>query len=372
MHQSWESQIRTNLEAPEYGTVLDQALSAGPGVLAAGLVNTRYEEGCLRISDGRPPKEPELARLVQLTRGLFPVDPFGALPNGYAAAFAEMLPIEAVSWTTREERLFALRLSDEAVVVISVSSALKLGYSLVVAQDAFRELRALAARDGSVRGFVDLFEGMNDVIGAALLAPRARSFGEVFTRPDGRSQFAFDDAMAGVVAQFFSEEAPRVPVVFQTSDDARLDVLNTQVSSATHTRSWWTVPFDPEHLVFVLADRQAIPQGLVVTIANRATEETVRVWASGLLAWGIDATLEPFPQTQREFLQIVEELRHLHENDLIARLRVGGFANYSMGAGESIQRCQECIYYHPHRKWCDLPELPIPVEAHWWCRLWKL
>jgi hypothetical protein len=124
--------------------------------------------------------------------------------------------------------------------------------------------------------------------------------------------------------------------------------------------------------VFVLADRQAIPQGLVVTIANRATEETVRVWASGLLAWGIDATLEPFPQTQREFLQIVEELRHLHENDLIARLRVGGFANYSMGAGESIQRCQECIYYHPHRKWCDLPELPIPVEAHWWCRLWKL
>ena len=30
------------------------------------------------------------------------------------------------------------------------------------------------------------------------------------------------------------------------------------------------------------------------------------------------------------------------------------------------------VYYHPHRKWCDLPELPIPVEPHWWCRLWKL
>ncbi len=32
----------------------------------------------------------------------------------------------------------------------------------------------------------------------------------------------------------------------------------------------------------------------------------------------------------------------------------------------------ECIYYLPHRKWCDLPELPVPVEPQWWCRLWKL
>src|SRR5262249_26217865 len=162
-----------------------------------------------------------------------------------------------------------------------------------------------------------------------------------------------------------------VPVVFRTPSGERLEVLNAQISSASHTRSWWTVPFDPEHLMFALTDKQTIPQGLVLAIAKRATEETVRVWAGGPLAWGmsgIDAILEPFPKTQREFLEIVEELRHLDENDLIARLRIGGFTNYSMGEGDTIQRCQECIYYHPHRKWCDLPELPIPVEPHWWCR----
>jgi len=28
--------------------------------------------------------------------------------------------------------------------------------------------------------------------------------------------------------------------------------------------------------------------------------------------------------------------------------------------------------YLPNAKWCDLPELPIPVEPDWWCRLWKI
>jgi hypothetical protein len=73
-----------------------------------------------------------------------------------------------------------------------------------------------------------------------------------------------------------------------------------------------------------------------------------------------------------EFLQILDELRRLDVHDLTGRLVLGGFANYTVGEGENQQRCQECIYYLPHAKWCDLPELPIPVEAHWWCRLWKL
>jgi hypothetical protein len=270
-----------------------------------------------------------------------------------------------VFWTTRDERLFALRLSDDAVAVISVSSVLKLGTALAVTQEALKALRGLGPMEAVANGFPRVFEAMSEVAGAGLLERGAPSFRKVFFREEGRSRFAFDSAMAGVVGQFFDAQALPVPVVFHVGDGAAssgeasvptenpggatLDVVDMQVTSAAHTRGWWTVPFDPEHLFFVLADRQTIPQGLVVTIANRATEETVRVWASGLLAWGIDAILEPFPQTQREFLQIVEELRHLHQYDLIARLRVGGFTNYSMGQGEAIQRCQECIYYHPHR-----------------------
>jgi hypothetical protein len=30
------------------------------------------------------------------------------------------------------------------------------------------------------------------------------------------------------------------------------------------------------------------------------------------------------------------------------------------------------MYFLVHRKWCDLPELSVPVEAEWWCRLWRI
>ncbi len=34
--------------------------------------------------------------------------------------------------------------------------------------------------------------------------------------------------------------------------------------------------------------------------------------------------------------------------------------------GPDQMRCQECMYYLVHRKWCDLPELAVPVEADWY------
>ena len=55
---------------------------------------------------------------------------------------------------------------------------------------------------------------------------------------------------------------------------------------------------------------------------------------------------------------------------LKGRLVIGGFLNRPNGPLEA--RCQECIYFLVHRKWCDLPELSVPVEPDWWCRLWKI
>jgi hypothetical protein len=81
---------------------------------------------------------------------------------------------------------------------------------------------------------------------------------------------------------------------------------------------------------------------------------------------------ENHPSSQVEFQAIVERLAALRPGDLISRLDIGGFAPHAEEIDGVTQRCQECICYLRHRKWCDLPELPVPVEPDWWCRLWKI
>lgn len=358
----WESQIRTNLEDKVYLNVLDRGISSTGGVLAAGLINVRYGEGCLRGPSAEAAPESELQQLIALTQWLFPPADLSESSDNRAAAMARLGQVESAFWTTRTERLFA-QLVGERVLVLAISSGRNLGSALALVKEAVQAAQKSDSPD---------FEHMTDVLAAGMLDAGTQRFEHTYKRYGDRSEFGFDAAMAGVLSQFFNRSAPRVPASFRRRTGEPLNILTAQLSTATRMRSWSTLTFDPEHLLFVIADRQVAHQGLVLNLLNRATDDTVRVWADGLLAFGIDAILEPFPRTQNEFLAIVEELRALHENDLIGRLRIGGFANYTMGEGEDIQRCQECIYYHPNRKWCDLPELPIPVEAHWWCRLWKL
>jgi hypothetical protein len=89
-----------------------------------------------------------------------------------------------------------------------------------------------------------------------------------------------------------------------------------------------------------------------------------------ILASGLKTQTEPFPETDRAFAGILEELRALPANDLKGRLVIGGFVDHPYGPDQ--QRCLECMYYLVHRKWCDLPELAVPVEPQWWCRLWRI
>ena len=85
---------------------------------------------------------------------------------------------------------------------------------------------------------------------------------------------------------------------------------------------------------------------------------------------GLDTMTEPFPETEKEFAQILDELRVLDSDDIDGRLMIAGFVNHPYGPDE--QRCQECIYYLVHRKWCDIPEVSLPCEPDWWCRLWRI
>lgn len=103
---------------------------------------------------------------------------------------------------------------------------------------------------------------------------------------------------------------------------------------------------------------------------ERSVSEARIVEIGTLLAGGLKTEVEPFPETQIQFDEILARLRKLPADDLEGRLVIGGFLNHPYGPDQ--MRCLECIYYLPHRLWCDLPELDLPVEPYWWCRLWRV
>jgi hypothetical protein len=89
-----------------------------------------------------------------------------------------------------------------------------------------------------------------------------------------------------------------------------------------------------------------------------------------MLASGLETEVEPFPETEKEFNKILDDLRALDRNDIEGKLVIGGFIDHPYGPEN--WRCMECMYYLVNRKWCDLPELAVPVEPDWWCRLWRI
>jgi hypothetical protein len=91
---------------------------------------------------------------------------------------------------------------------------------------------------------------------------------------------------------------------------------------------------------------------------------------SDMLAAGLKTQVEPFPETDKEFADILVKLRQLNPADLQGKLVISGFVDHPYGPDR--QRCMECMYYLVHRRWCDLPELAVPVEPDWWCRLWRI
>ena len=103
---------------------------------------------------------------------------------------------------------------------------------------------------------------------------------------------------------------------------------------------------------------------------SASDDDRLREQIGGLMANGLKTQTEPFPETDKEFGALLAEVRELAADDLQGKLVLTGFVDKPYGPDQ--MRCQECMYYLVHRKWCDLPELAVPVEADWWCRLWRI
>jgi len=104
--------------------------------------------------------------------------------------------------------------------------------------------------------------------------------------------------------------------------------------------------------------------------ADANQDEVLRKEIAKILGAGLETEIAPFPEDNNAFAEILQRIRDEADKDLIKKLIIAGFTDYPMG--EDQQRCQECMYYLVHRRWCDLPELDVPVEPDWWCRLWRI
>lgn len=103
---------------------------------------------------------------------------------------------------------------------------------------------------------------------------------------------------------------------------------------------------------------------------SEADHATLLKIIEDLLNEGLETKVAPFPESDREFSAILDELRQLSADELRAKLVLSGWLLKPYG--EDQMRCQECMYYLVHKRWCDLPELDLPAEPDWWCRLWRI
>lgn len=101
-------------------------------------------------------------------------------------------------------------------------------------------------------------------------------------------------------------------------------------------------------------------------------DDELRTLIEERLSSDLAVQFEPRAYTHEAIQELVGELRALDVDDLDGRLRIGGFTLDAYGEGEGEQACETCMYYQVHRRFCELPELMLPVEPGWSCRLWRI
>ena len=117
------------------------------------------------------------------------------------------------------------------------------------------------------------------------------------------------------------------------------------------------------------AEQQAYLDKFGVTPADASHDILIQM-IEDQFANGLKTQVEPFPETDREFGNLLDELRPLSADQLREKLDISGWILEPYG--EDQMRCQECMYYLVHKRWCDLPELDLPAKPEWWCRLWRI
>jgi hypothetical protein len=99
-------------------------------------------------------------------------------------------------------------------------------------------------------------------------------------------------------------------------------------------------------------------------------DDAVREEIRAMLKGGLRTEAFPRGDTPDQVQTIVSRLRAAP--DLATRLAIAGFTLTTVEHQGLAQPCETCMYYLVHRRYCELPELAVPVEPEWSCRLWRL
>jgi hypothetical protein len=100
-------------------------------------------------------------------------------------------------------------------------------------------------------------------------------------------------------------------------------------------------------------------------------EDPRREEIRSLLEGGLKTEAFPRADSLEEVEAVVARLRD-SDGGLEAKLTIAGFALKPVEHGGVEQACETCMYFLVHRRHCEQPQLDLPVEPHWSCRLWRI
>jgi hypothetical protein len=103
-------------------------------------------------------------------------------------------------------------------------------------------------------------------------------------------------------------------------------------------------------------------------------DDALRARLAQLLRGGLATEWQGRAGSSAEVRGLVAQLRQLSPDDYANKLRIAGFTlqPFNGDADSGVQACETCMYYVIHRRFCELPELRLPVDALWSCRLWRI
>ena len=107
-----------------------------------------------------------------------------------------------------------------------------------------------------------------------------------------------------------------------------------------------------------------------------ARDDARRAQIDAALAAGLDTEWAGRAGSSDEVYAVCQRLQGLASDDVEARLVIAGFTPHPFIAADDAdgieQCCALCMYFERHRRFCNLPELMLPVEPTWSCVLWRI